>query len=155
MNGGYTNNPFVISQNDNMYSINTAVEVDLTGQVCSESIGTKQISGTGGQADTARGAVESKGGRSIIALYSTAQVRDPETGEKKTVSKIGAMLTPGAAVTLHRSDVDLVVTEYGVADLKGTTIRERVQKLTAIAHPDFREQLKKEALELGIVGEWR
>ena len=155
MNGGYTNNPFVIAQNDNMYSINTAVEVDLTGQVCSESIGPKQISGTGGQADTARGAVESKGGRSIIALYSTQKIKNKETGEERVISKIGSILTPGAAVTLHRSDVDLVVTEYGVADLKGTTIRERVQKLTAIAHPDFREQLKKEALELGIVGEWR
>ena len=155
MNGGYTNNPYIIAQNDNMYSINTAVEVDLTGQVCSESIGPMQISGTGGQADTARGAVESNGGRSIIALYSTQTIKDKKTGEKKVVSKIGSILTPGAAVTLHRSDVDLVVTEYGVADLKGTTIRERVQKLTAIAHPDFREQLKKEALELGIVGEWR
>lgn len=155
MNGGYTNNPFVIAQNDNMYSINTAVEVDLTGQVCSESIGPKQISGTGGQADTARGAVESKGGRSIIALYSTQKIKNKETGEERVISKIGSILTPGAAVTLHRSDVDLVVTEYGVADLKGTTIRERVQKLTAIAHPDFREQLKQEALELGIVGEWR
>ena len=155
MNGGYTNNPYIIAQNDNMFSINTAVEIDLTGQVCSESIGPKQISGTGGQADTARGAVESNGGRSIIALYSTQDIKDKETGEVKVVSKIGAILTPGAAVTLHRSDVDLVVTEYGVADLKGTTLRERVQRLTAIAHPDFREQLKEDALKLGIVGEWR
>lgn len=155
MNGAYTNDPFVISQNDNMYSINTAVEVDLTGQVCSESIGPKQISGTGGQADTARGAVESKGGRSIIALYSTQTIKNRETGEEKIVSKINAMLTPGAAVTLHRSDVDLVVTEYGVADLRGCTIRERVQKLTEIAHPDFRDKIKEEALELGIIGEWR
>lgn len=155
MNGAYTNDPFIISQNDNMYSINTAVEVDLTGQVCSESIGPKQISGTGGQADTARGAVESNGGRSIIALYSTQDLKNRETGEVKTISKIGAILTPGAAVTLHRSDVDLVVTEFGVADLKGCTIRERVQRLTAIAHPDFREELQKQALELGIVGEWR
>lgn len=155
MNGAYTNDPYVISQNDNMYSINTAVEVDLTGQVCSESIGPKQISGTGGQADTARGAVESKGGRSIIALYSTQTIKNKETGEEKTVSKINATLTPGAAVTLHRSDVDLVVTEYGVADLRGCTIRERVQRLTEISHPDFREKIKEEALELGIVGEWR
>lgn len=155
MNGAYTNSPYVIAQNDNMYSINTAVEVDLTGQVCSESIGPKQISGTGGQADTARGAVESNGGRSIIALYSTQDIKDKETGQVKVVSKIGAMLTPGAAVTLHRSDVDLVVTEYGIADLRGCTIRERVQRLTAIAHPDFRKELEEDALKLGIVGEWR
>lgn len=155
MDGGYTNNPFIIAQNDNMYSINTAVEVDLSGQVCSESIGPKQISGTGGQSDTARGAVESNGGRSIIALYSTQTIKNKETGEVKVVSKIGASLTPGAAVTLHRSDVDLVVTEYGVADLRGCTVRERVQRLTAIAHPDFRQQLQEDALRLGIVGEWR
>lgn len=155
LNGGYTNDPKVIAQNDNMYSINTAIEVDLTGQVCSESIGTMQISGTGGQADTARGAVESKGGRSIIALYSTQIVKNRETGEKTPKSKIQAILTPGAAVTLHRSDVDLVVTEYGVADLRGKTIRERVQALINIAHPDFRESLKEEALSFGIIGKWR
>ncbi len=155
MNGGYTNDPFVISQNDNMYSINTAVEVDLTGQVASESIGPRQISGTGGQSDTARGAVASKGGRSIIALYSTAMVKNPETGEKEEKSKIGAILTPGAAVTLHRSDVDIVVTEYGVAELSGKTVRERALALVNIAHPDFREELMKEAVDLGIMGEWR
>lgn len=155
MSGRYTNDPYVISQNDNMFSINTAVEVDLTGQVCSESIGPMQISGTGGQSDTARGAVLSKGGRSIIALYATQLVKDKTTGEKVTKSKIQSILTPGAAVTLHRSDVDTVVTEYGVADLKGKTIRERVQALINIADPAFRENLKKEALELGIIGEWR
>lgn len=155
LNGEYVINPYVISQNDNMYSINTAIEVDVTGQVCSESIGTKQISGTGGQADTARGAVESKGGRSIIALYSTAKLKDKETGERKTVSKIVPTLALGAAVTLHRSDVDIVVTEYGVADLRGRSIRERVQALVNIAHPDFREQIIKDALDLGIIGENR
>lgn len=154
MSGGYTNDPRVIAQNDNMYSINTAVEVDVTGQVASESIGPKQISGTGGQADTARGAVWSKGGRSIIALYSTAKVKNPQTGELEEKSKIGSMLTHGAAVTLHRADVDTVVTEYGVAELRGRTIRERAEALINIAHPDFREQLRKEVIELGIVGVW-
>lgn len=155
MDGNYTNDPFIIKDNDNMYSINTAVEVDLTGQVCSESIGPRQISGAGGQSDTARGAVESKGGRSIIALYSTQDIKNKETGEVKTISKIASILTPGAAVTLHRSDVDIVVTEYGVADLRGRTVRDRVKALVGIAHPDFREQLKQEALDYGIIGEWR
>ncbi len=152
MNGGYTNDPKIIAQNDNMYSINTAVEVDITGQVASESIGPKQISGTGGQSDTARGARESKGGRSIIALYSTAMIRNKETGIKEEKSKIASILTPGAAVTLHRSDVDIVVTEYGWVDLRGTTIRERVEKLVSIAHPDFREDILREAREYGIIG---
>ena len=82
-------------------------------------------------------------------------VKNPETGEKEEKSKIGAMLTPGAAVTLHRSDVDIVVTEYGVAELRGKTVRERALALVNIAHPDFREELMKEVVDLGIMGEWR
>jgi len=151
LNGKYVNDPAVIGLNDNMVSINTALEVDLTGQVCSESIGHIQFSGTGGQADTAIGAQNAKNGRSFIALYSTAMVRNPETGEKEEVSKIVPFLKPGAIVSLSRNDVDMVVTEYGIAHLRGTNVRERILRLIAIAHPDFREQLTKEAHELGLL----
>ncbi len=155
MDGSYTNNPFIIAQNDNQVSINTTVEVDLTGQCCSESIGSEQISGSGGQADTAIGARLSKGGRSIIALYSTAMVKNPETGEKEEVSKIVPQLKPGAIVTLQRQDVDYVVTEYGIVNLTGTTVAERVEKLISIAHPKYREDLYKQAVALGICGDYR
>ncbi|RDU36692.1 4-hydroxybutyrate--acetyl-CoA CoA transferase [Neobacillus piezotolerans] len=150
LNGSYVNDPYVIGQNHKMVSINTTMEIDLTGQCCSESIGHRQFSGTGGQADTAIGAQLSKGGKSFIALYSTANIRVPGSSERKTISKIVPRLTPGAVVSLSRNDVDYVVTEYGVAHLKGTSIRERVEKLIAIAHPDFREQLRREANELMI-----
>lgn len=149
LNGKYVNDPAVYGLNDNMVSINTALEVDLTGQVCSESIGHIQFSGTGGQADTAIGAQNAKNGRSFIALYSTAMVRNPETGEKEEKSKIVPFLKPGAIVTLSRNDVDMVVTEYGVAHLRGTNVRERIERLVAIAHPDFREDILREAHELG------
>lgn len=151
LNGKYVNDPAVIGQNDNMVSINTALEVDLTGQVCSESIGHIQFSGTGGQADTAVGAQNAKNGRSFIALYSTAMVRNPETGEKEEKSKIVPFLKPGAIVTLSRNDVDMVVTEYGIAHLRGTNVRERILRLIEIAHPDFREEILKEAQELGLI----
>lgn len=149
MPGNWTNNPFTIAQNDQMVSINTTIEVDLTGQCCSESIGPRQFSGTGGQADTAIGAQYSKNGKSFIALYSTAQVRQPD-GSKKEVSKIVSTLKEGAVVSLSRNDVDYVVTEYGVAHLKGQTIDERANRLINIAHPAFREVLmqEKEALML-------
>ena len=150
--GSWVNNPHVIKENDNQVSINTAIEVDLTGQVASESIGHIQYSGTGGQADTARGACYSKGGRSIIALYSTANVRNHETGERELKSKIVSQLTPGAIVSLQRQDTDYVVTEYGVASVRGCSVKERVERLIAIAHPDFREQLLNEAKGYGIVG---
>lgn len=153
LEGSYTNDPFVIGQNDNMVSINTTLEVDLTGQCASESIGSVQFSGTGGQTDTATGAQISKNGRSFICLYSTAMVKNPQTGEREEISKIVPQLKPGAAVSLSRNDVDYVVTEYGVAALRGTSIRERVELLIGIAHPMFREQLRKDALELGIVYE--
>jgi len=153
MRGSYVNDPYVIGQNDNQVSINATIEIDLTGQCASESIGTRQFSGTGGQSDTAIGAQNSKNGRSFIALYSTAMVRNPITGLKEEKSKIVSTLTPGAAVSLSRNDVDYVVTEYGIVQLRGTNIRERAQMLISIAHPKFREQLTKEAIECGYLHE--
>ncbi len=151
MRGSWVNDPYVICKNDNQISINTSLEVDLTGQCASESIGSRQFSGSGGQADTAIGAVKSKNGKSFIALYSTAMITDKQTGEKKEVSKIVPQLKQGAAVTLSRNDVDHVVTEYGVAELRGTTIKERVHRLIAIAHPKFREELLEQAIAVGII----
>lgn len=151
MDGAWVNDPYVIAQNDNQVSINTSLEVDLTGQCASESFGSKQYSGTGGQSDTATGAQMSRNGKSIIALYSTAMVKD-ENGERHEVSKIVPQLMPGAAVSLSRNDVDRVVTEYGVAELRGTDIYERVERLIAIAHPKFREQLREDAVRCGIIG---
>lgn len=149
--GAWVNDPYVIAQNDNMVSINTTLEVDLTGQCASESLGSRQFSGTGGQSDTACGAQMSKNGKSVIALYSTAMVKG-EDGEKHMVSKIVPQLMQGAAVSLSRNDVDRVVTEYGVAELRGTDIIERVERLIAIAHPDFREKLRDDAVRTGILG---
>ena len=153
MDGGYVNDPYTIAQNDNQVSINTTIEIDITGQCCSESIGSKQFSGTGGQSDTAVGAQKSKGGRSIIAMYSTAMVKNPATGEKEETSKIVCQLKTGAAVSLSRNDVDWVVTEYGAVNLRGTGLTERANRIISIAHPKFREQLRKEAIALGIIGE--
>jgi acyl-CoA hydrolase len=149
--GEYMNDPYVIGMNDNQVSINSSVEVDITGQCASESIGTKQISGTGGQVDTATGAQNSKGGRSYICLYSTATIKDKD-GQPKKVSKIVPTLNQGAIVSLSRMDVDRVVTEYGIAELRGTNVRERVQRLVAIAHPDFREDIMRQAMDLSIIG---
>ena len=132
----YVNHPFIIAQNDNMVAINSCVQVDLMGQVVSESVGLKQFSGTGGQVDFVRGAAMSKGGRSIIAMPSTA------AGGK--ISRIVSLLDEGAAVTTSRNDVDYIVTEYGIAHLKGYTLRQRAQKLIQIAHPNFRAELQKE-----------
>ena len=131
----YINNPFVIAQNDNLISINSAVEVDLYGQAASESIGEKQISGIGGQVDFVRGASASKGGKSILAFPSTVKGKE---------SKIVPFLKHGAPVTTSRNDIDYVVTEYGIAALKGHTNRDRARALIEIAHPDFRDELKKE-----------
>ena len=131
----YVNNPFIIAQNDNLISINSCVQVDLMGQVASETIGPKQISGVGGQVDFVRGASASKGGVSIMAMPSTV---------KGKVSKIVPLLDEGAAVTTSRNDIDYVVTEYGVAALKGRTLRQRARALIEIAHPDFRDGLKAE-----------
>ena len=151
LNGGYVNDPYTIMQNDNQVSINTTLEVDVTGQCCSESLGSVQFSGTGGQSDTAIGAQKSKNGRSFIALYSTAMVKNPATGEREEVSKIVCQLKPGAAVSLSRNDLHYLVTEYGCVNLKGTTIRERVELIISVAHPKFREQLREEAIKLGII----
>jgi len=140
--GNITNDPAIIGQNYKMVSINTALQVDLTGQVCSEAIGNKQYSGTGGQADTHRGAQRSEGGKGIIALRSTAK-----SGE---ISTIMSELPPGSKITLGRNDVDYIVTEHGIAHLKGKCIRDRVKAMINIAHPDFREQLRKEAQELQL-----
>ena len=139
----YGNNPFVIAQNDHMKSVNTAMEIDITGQICSESIGSVQYSGTGGASDYAFGAMHSKGGRGIIALAST-------TKDGK-ISKIKSILTPGAAVSISRNLADTIITEYGVAELRGRTIRERVDAIISIAHPDFRAQLRREAVDYGII----
>ena len=139
--GSYINDPKIIAQNYKMTSINTTLEIDLTGQCASESLGHTQFSGTGGQSDTARGAQESEGGKSIIALYST--YFNKKTNQ--TESKIVPFLAPGAGVSLQRNDVDNVVTEYGVAELRGRTLKERVNNLISVAHPDFRESLRKEA----------
>ena len=140
--GKTTNDPCVVAKNDNMVSINTAIQIDLTGQVCSESIGIRQYSGIGGQFDTSFGAQRSKGGKSFIALHSTAK--------NDTISTIVPALDRGTVVTLGRNDVDYVVTEYGVAHLKGISIRERVEALINIAHPKFRDDLQKEADRLNI-----
>ncbi|HTS03708.1 MAG TPA: acetyl-CoA hydrolase/transferase C-terminal domain-containing protein [Thermoanaerobaculia bacterium] len=143
--GSWVNNPAVIAQNSRMVSINTCISVDLTGQVASESIGAQQYSGTGGQSDTAQGAVAGFDGKgkSIIACASTAR------GGK--VSTIVPMLAEGSAVTLHRSHVDHVVTEYGVARLRGKTVRERTRELIGVAHPDFRVDLTEKATALGYL----
>jgi len=133
----YTNDPFIVAQNDNLVAINSAIEVDLTGQVCSDSIGTMIYSGFGGQVDFIRGAAQSKGGKPIIAL--------PSTGKNDSFSKIVPMLKPGAGVVTSRGDVHYVVTEWGAAHLFGRSLRERAERLIAIAHPKFRDELEREA----------
>ena len=137
----YINDPFVISQNRRMVAVNSAIEIDLTGQICSDSIGTKLYSGVGGQLDFIYGASRSKGGVPIIAVPSTA----------KKFSRIVTTLKQGAGVVTTRNHVHYVVTEYGVASLYGKTIRERAQALINIAHPQFREELTKEAKELNYI----
>ena len=132
----YVNNPYVIMQNADMVSINSCIEVDLMGQVVSECIGSRQFSGTGGQVDYVRGAMLSQGGKSIMAM--------PSTAAKSTVSRIVPFLAHGAAVTTSRNDVDYVVTEYGIAHLKAKTLKERAKSLISIAHPDFRAELTEE-----------
>lgn len=132
----YTNNPYVIAQNDNLISINSCVQIDLMGQVSSESIGLTQISAVGGQVDFVRGANMSKGGISIIAMPSTAKA--------DTISKIVPLLDAGATVTTSRTDVALIVTEYGIADLRGKSLRQRGRDLIEIAHPKFRDALREE-----------
>jgi len=139
----YTNNPLVIAQHDRMVAINSALEIDLTGQATAESIGRTFHSGVGGQADFMRGAVLSKGGKTILALQSTAAA--------DVVSRIVPSLKEGAGATLIRGDIHYVVTEYGIAYLHGKTIRERAMELIAIAHPKFRPSLIAEAKKSGLI----
>lgn len=136
----YTNDPFIIGQHDKMVSINATIEVDLIGQCASESMGTTHWSGTGGQADFVRGATRSQGGKSFITL--------PSTAKGGTISRIVPTLQQGAVVTTNKNEVDHVVTEFGVAQLRGRTASQRAAALIEIAHPDFREELRAEARKL-------
>jgi len=140
----YANDPFVIAQNDRMVALNSAIEVDLTGQVCADSLGHIPYSGIGGQVDFLRGAARSKGGKPVIAL--------PSTAKGGTVSRIVPRLQPGAGVVTSRGDVHYVITEHGVAYLHGKTVRQRAEALIAIADPKFREELEREAVEARILG---
>ena len=138
--GSYTNDPMNIARNDNVLSINGGLQYDLTGQICSESIGPAQYSGTGGATDFAYGAYHSKGGRGIIASVSTTK--------HGTMSRIVPTLQPGSIVSVSRNLADYVVTEYGIAKLRQRTVQQRVENLIAVAHPDFRAELRKEADKL-------
>jgi len=140
--GLVVNDPRIIGRNHRMVSINSALEIDLTGQCCAESIGTRLWSGTGGHKEFTQGVQYSPGGKSIIALESTAN--------NDTISRIVPTLQPGAVVTTSRVDVDYIVTEYGIASLRGRSIRERVKELINIAHPNFRDYLASEAERLLI-----
>lgn len=142
----YVNDPFIIGMNDNLISVNATLEVDLTGQCCSESIGSKQYSGVGGQLDFIQGAWRSKGGQSFLTLYSTFTDK-----EGKMHSRINPILTPGAVVTTPRSEVENIVTEHGIATIKGCDMRTRAKSLIAIAHPDFRDQLTFEAKKMHLI----
>ena len=139
----YANDPFVIAQNDRMVAINSAIEIDLTGQVCADSIGTLPFSGIGGQVDFMRGAARSKGGIPIIAL--------PSTAKEGACSRIVATLKPGAGVVTSRGDVHYVVTEFGVAYLHGKTLRQRAEALIQIAHPKFQDALLAAARDFGYL----
>jgi acyl-CoA hydrolase len=137
------NDPYRIGRNYKMVSINSAVEIDITGQICSESLGHRELSGVGGAADTHIGAQRSDGGRGIIAM--------PSTTKDSLSSKIVSTLQAGAKVSISRNDADTVVTEYGVAHLKGKTVSERIRSLVSIAHPAFREELLHEAKKLSYL----
>ena len=139
----YVNDPFVIAQNDHMISINSAIEVDLTGQVAADSIGTRFYSGVGGQVDFVRGAARSKGGKPIIAL--------PATAKGNSISRIVATLKQGTGVTTSRNDIHYVVTEFGIAELYGKSIPQRARALINIAAPEFREDLLRQAKELNYL----
>lgn len=145
----FTNDPYTIGLCNKFVSINATLEIDLMGQCASETVNGVQWSGTGGQSETVQGSQMSEGGKSIIAMHSTYSTKD-ENGNEVLHSKIVPYLHRNAAVTTSRNDVDYVVTEYGVAWLRGLNISERVEELIKIAHPDFREELKKEAEELKL-----
>jgi acetyl-CoA hydrolase len=139
----YVNDPFVIAQNDKMVAINSALSIDITGQVCADSIGRRVYSGFGGQVDFIRGAARAKGGKPIIALPSTARAGQ--------VSRIVDVLEEGAGVVTTRADVHYVVTEHGIARLYGKCLRERAQELIAVAHPDFRGELTAAARKRKLI----
>lgn len=139
----YINNPAVIAQHDNFVSVNSCVEVDLFGQICSESIGTKHYSGSGGQLDFVRGANMSKGGKGFIAMLSTTK--------GGTISKIKPILTPGSIVTTPRNEVDFLVTENGIVRLKGQTASQRAKMIISLAAPQFREELEFEAKKMNLI----
>jgi acetyl-CoA hydrolase len=139
----YVNNPFNIAKNAKMVAMNSAIEVDLSGQVCADSIGYKMYSGVGGQADFIYGASMSEGGLPIIAMPSFSTLRDGTN-----VSRIVPTLKLGAGVTTSRNHIHYVVTEYGMVDLYGKSLRQRAQLLISIAHPDFRDQLICQAKEM-------
>ncbi len=138
----FTNDPYLAGQNDNLVTINASVQVDFLGQCCSESMGSVPYSGTGGQADFVRAANRSKGGKSFIVL--------PSTAKNGTISRITPTLTPGSVVTTSKNDVNYVVTEYGVAQLRGKSAKQRAQALIAIAHPDFRAELTETAKAMNL-----
>ena len=140
--GTWVVDPMVIKQNDNMVSINTCIEMDLTGQITAESVGARQFSGSGGAFDFAYGALHSKGGRGIYAFTSLS---------KKGQSRINALLRPGAQVTIPRNYADYIVTEYGIAPLRGRSVKERTLNLIAVAHPDVRAELTAQARELNYI----
>lgn len=135
--GSVVNDPAVIGRNHKMVSINSMLEIDLTGQCCAESVGSRLYSGTGGHKEFVSGAQESPGGKSILAFYSTTR--------NDTISRIVPVFAPGTIVTTSRVDVDYVVTEFGIASLRGRSIRERVKELINVAHPNFRDYLRSEA----------
>ncbi|UCD05901.1 MAG: acetyl-CoA hydrolase/transferase family protein [candidate division WOR-3 bacterium] len=139
----YTNHPFIVGQNEKMIAINSAIEVDLTGQVCSDSIGTRIYSGFGGQVDFIRGAAQSKGGKPIIAL--------PSSTKNDTISKIVPTLQVGAGVVTTRADVHYIVTEHGIANLHGKNLNERAKSLIEIAHPNFRAELEEAAKKRKLI----
>lgn len=146
-----SNDSSVISKNEKMVSINSTLQIDLFGQCASEAIGINQVSGTGGQVDTTVGARRSKGGKAIMALHSTAEIVDKKTGEKILISKIKTTHEEGTIITLGRADVDYVVTEYGIAHLRGLSVPERAKALIQIAHPVFRGLLDSQARQIGII----
>lgn len=150
LNVKYVNHPDILSRNDKMISVNSSLQVDLMGQCSSEAFQTIQIAGTGGQNETVLGAKQSKGGKSIIALHSTVMAKD-ENGVRKRKSTIQPIHPEGTVITLTRNDVDHVATEYGIASLRGATLKERAKALIDIAHPDYRDWLTEEAKKLYLL----
>ncbi|HPF44932.1 MAG TPA: acetyl-CoA hydrolase/transferase C-terminal domain-containing protein [Syntrophomonadaceae bacterium] len=144
----FVNNPHNIGKNDNLVSINACLQVDLTGQICSESMGYKQYTHPGGQLDFVDGAFQSKGGVSIIATTSTAT---PRSSGGQMISKIAPQITPGGIITTPRSCADYVITEYGTAKIKGQSVRQRVRNIISVAHPDFRDELEFEARRRNLI----